>query len=109
MCKFADPCLWEPRTFRQPCHVPQLWATDLFDRRTSIALDDEQRIRCLACRGIRCRIRSATATDDIESQVRFAWLCAFGRQARPEEIESGVAFLTSGEPSEKRLLQFCMR
>jgi hypothetical protein len=53
------------------------------------------------------RIKDACPTDDLQSQVRFAWLCAFGRQPNPEEIESGVAFLKDSEPSDKRMMQFC--
>ncbi len=53
------------------------------------------------------RIKNACPNDDLPSQVRLAWLYAFSRQPNPEEIESGLAFLESGQPSEKRMTQFC--
>ncbi len=53
------------------------------------------------------RIQQICPTEDVRAQVQYAWLCAFGRQPSLEESESGVAFLDSGEPSDKRMMQFC--
>jgi Protein of unknown function (DUF1549)/Protein of unknown function (DUF1553)/Planctomycete cytochrome C len=53
------------------------------------------------------QIQRSQSTEDLQSQVRYAWLCAFGCQPSREDIERGVAFLESGKASDKRLMQFC--